>query len=125
MQFLLIALLIGIAGGIIGPLFGVGGGIVMVPAFLKGLGMVFHKAVATSLAVIVLTSLVASVKNGKAGLIDYKVAAIAGIGSVVAAWFAAGWMQKQSAPTLERLFAVFLISLGIYFLWRSFKLTTA
>lgn len=125
MQVILLALVIGIVGGIASPLFGIGGGVVMVPAFKELLGMGHKPAIATSLAVIVLTALVASYQLGKAGLIDFRIAAIAAAGSVVATWFAAEWMQKQSNLLLERMFAIFLIVLGFYFLWRSFKATVA
>ncbi|MEM0896050.1 MAG: sulfite exporter TauE/SafE family protein [Verrucomicrobiota bacterium] len=118
---LLPALLIGALGGIASPLFGVGGGVVMVPGFQSVLGMPYKTAVGTSLAVIVVTALVASYKFGKGGLIDFRIAAIAAAGSVVATWLAADWMQKQSSAMLVRLFAVFMIVLGCYFLWRSFR----
>lgn len=125
MQVILLALVIGIVGGIASPLFGIGGGVVMVPAFKELLGLGHKPAIATSLAVIVVTALVASYQLGKSGLIDFRIAAIAAVGSVVATWFAAEWMQKQSNLLLERMFAIFLIVLGFYFLWRSFKATVA
>ena len=39
MRILLIGLLVGVAAGLIGALCGVGGGILMVPAFVLALGM--------------------------------------------------------------------------------------
>ena len=125
MKVFLLALVIGVAGGIASPLFGIGGGVIMVPAFKEWLGLGHKTAIGTSLAVIVVTALVASYQLGKAGLIDFRIAIFAALGSVVATWFAADWMQKQSNLFLERLFAAFLIVLGIYFLLKSFKLTIA
>ncbi|MEM9478383.1 MAG: sulfite exporter TauE/SafE family protein [Verrucomicrobiota bacterium] len=119
------ALFIGALGGIASPLFGVGGGVIMVPGFQTALGLPYKTAVGTSLAVIVVTALVASYKFGKSGLIDFRIAAIAAAGSVIATWIAADWMQKQSSTMLVRMFAIFMIVLGCYFLWRSFKMTAA
>ncbi len=59
MQTILIPILIGCLGGTIAALCGVGGGIVMVPAFVLLLGMEQKQAVATSLAVIAPTAIVA------------------------------------------------------------------
>ena len=53
MKTIAISAAIGIAAGLLGALCGVGGGIVMVPAFVAALGFEQKKAVATSLAVIV------------------------------------------------------------------------
>jgi len=47
MKTLAICTIIGIAAGLLGALCGVGGGIVMVPAFVAALGFEQKKAVAT------------------------------------------------------------------------------
>jgi len=63
MQTILVPLLIGCLGGTIAALCGVGGGIVMVPAFVLMLGMEQKQAVATSLAVIAPTAIVPKVRQ--------------------------------------------------------------
>ncbi|MFM1558477.1 MAG: TSUP family transporter, partial [Roseibacillus sp.] len=56
MKFVLIGLGIGLAAGLVGALCGVGGGILMVPAFVLALKMKQQHAVATSLAIVVVTA---------------------------------------------------------------------
>ena len=74
----LLAGLIGIIGGITSGLFGVGGGVVMVPAMLLLLGSQItdiKQAIGTSLAVIVPTALVGSWKHHTQGNVKWEVMA--------------------------------------------------
>ena len=59
MKLILLPLAIGLFAGVMAGLCGVGGGIVMVPAFAYLLWMEQKAAIATSMAVIVPTSLIA------------------------------------------------------------------
>ena len=113
-KVILIAIFVGLAAGLIGALCGVGGGILMVPAFVLALGFDPQKAIATSLAVIVITSLVASSNNLiKAGhLIDWKIVAIVGVASAIAAWFGTDLMRSLSNQTLTRIFGIVLLVFG-------------
>jgi uncharacterized protein len=108
------ACLVGIASGIAAGLCGVGGGIIMVPAFTQWFALTQQQAVATSLAVIIPTSLVATAQNARGtGLVDWKLALATAMGACLTAWFAADWMKRLSNPTLTRIFAVLLILVGI------------
>ena len=88
MKILAIATLTGIAAGLLGALCGVGGGIVMVPAYVTALGFEQKKAVATSLAVIVIVALVStlntSLRKGES-LIDWRVVALTAVAAALAA----------------------------------------
>ena len=114
---LAIALLIGALSGVVAALFGVGGGIVMVPLFVLALGMPQKTAVATSLAAIVLTALLASLKNHSNHLIDWRVAIPAGLAGAGVAWFAADALKHLSNQTLTRIFAGVLILVGVRMLF--------
>lgn len=119
MKLLVSALLIGLAAGLLGALCGVGGGIVMVPAFVAVVGLEHRQAVATSLAVIVITALVASASNMREpGLINWKLVALTAVGAALAAWFGAEWMRSMSNQALTRIFAVALIVIGAWKLWK-------
>jgi uncharacterized membrane protein YfcA len=109
-----IAIVIGLVAGLLGALCGVGGGIVMVPAFVLALGFGQQQAVATSLAIVVVTSLVSTANNTiKAGnLIDWKIVALVGAASAVAAWFGTDLMRSLSNQNLTRIFGVVLVLLG-------------
>lgn len=114
-----IAILIGVVAGLIGALCGVGGGIIMVPAFVKCLGFAQKQAVATSLAVIIVITITATLNNHRAGgLIDWKVVAIVSVGAAVAAWFGTDLMRSLSNPVLTRIFGVVLVAFGVHMLWK-------
>ena len=96
-----------------GALLGVGGGIVMVPAFLK-MGLPMKHAISTSLAVIVVTAFTATLRNARSGQIDWKVTAVAAVAAVVAAYFGTGLKDQLSGAQLKLFFGVFLIAIGVY-----------
>ncbi len=116
MKLIIIPLLIGAAAGLLGALCGVGGGIVMVPAFTAALGMEHKNAIATSLAVIVITALVATINNARPQSvvqIDWRIVAIATTGAATAAWWGTDLMHQLRTPILTKIFAVTLIAFGI------------
>ena len=71
MKFLLAAVFIGLAAGLLGALCGVGGGIVMVPAFVGLLGLEHKQAVATSMAVIIVTGAAVRLTGSGLGCDDW------------------------------------------------------
>lgn len=113
MKVFLIALGIGLLAGVMAGLCGVGGGIVMVPAFVFLLGMEQKAAVATSMAVIVPTALMAMARFSQAGLVQWNVFWPTAMGAVLTAWLATGWLRKLSNEQLTRIFAVLMIVVGI------------
>lgn len=119
MKLLIPALLIGLAAGLLGALCGVGGGIVMVPAFVGMLGLDHKQAVATSMAVIILTGIAATLNNARANnLIDWKIVIAVGAASTVAAWFGSDLMRSLSNQTLTRIFGAALVLFGVRMLWK-------
>jgi len=114
MKLLISAILIGLVAGLLGALCGVGGGIVMVPAFVAFLGMAQKSAVATSLAVVVVTSVVSTTNHIRGGnLIDWKIVAMVGVASAIAAWYGTDLMRSLSNQTLSRIFGVVLVGVGV------------
>ena len=118
---LLIALLTaGIIGGVLAGLLGVGGGIVVVPALefvLEWYGVPstfrMHIAVATSLAVIIPTSISSARAHHKRGTVDTALAKrwapLLGIGSVIGVLVA----SQVSGPTLTAIFSAFAILVAV------------
>jgi uncharacterized membrane protein YfcA len=120
MKLALIAIVTGLAAGLLGALCGVGGGIVMVPAFVALLGLEHKQAVATSMAVIILTAIAATLNNTRANnLIDWKIVLIVGAASAVAAWFGSDLMRSLSNQTLTRIFGALLLLFGLRMLWKA------
>jgi uncharacterized membrane protein YfcA len=106
-------LAIGIVSGVIAALCGVGGGVVMVPAFVFFLKLPQKTAVATSLAIIIPTALMATTQNARSGFVDWKVAAITAISASIFAYFGAGWLKTMSNETLTRIFGTVLVVFGL------------
>jgi len=117
----LIAVIIGAVGGVVAALCGVGGGVVMVPAFVMALKMDQKGAVATSLAAIIFTAIFTTMKNHSNGLITWKVAIPAGVAGGIIGWLAADALKKLQDVTLTRIFAVIIILLGIQMWWQSYQ----
>jgi len=117
-KILFICLTIGVLAGLIGALCGVGGGIIMVPAFVLILGMAEKAAVATSMAVVVATSLSATANNyfSKSGLIDWKIVGVTALGAIVAAWFGSDLMRTLSNQQISRIFGGLMVVLGVHLL---------
>jgi uncharacterized membrane protein YfcA len=116
-----IAVLIGAVGGIVAALCGVGGGVVMVPAFVFLFKMGQKTAVATSLAAIILTAFATTAKNHANGFIDWKIALPAGIAGGLVGWSAADLLKRLSDITLVRIFATLIIIFGIQMWVQSFN----
>ena len=113
----LIALVVGACAGLLGALCGVGGGIVMVPAFVLLLGLSQKQAVATSLAVILPMALVATLRYSQSNLVHWKIMAATALGSVIAAYFGTDLMRDLSNLRLTRIFGVIVTLFGIKMLF--------
>ncbi len=109
---ILACLAIGVVSGAVAALCGVGGGVVMVPAFVCLLKLPHKTAVATSLAIIIPTALMATTQNAKHGFVDWKVATITAVSASIFAYFGAGWMKTLSSETLTRIFGFVLLTFG-------------
>ncbi len=115
MKLLIIGLLVGLLTGLVSALCGVGGGIIMVPAFVLLLNMGQKAAVATSLVVVVVSALSGTMNHvtSKSGLIDWRVVGVTALGAAVAAWYGTDLMRSLSAPMLTKIFGVVLVVVGV------------
>lgn len=109
MSHVALALALGLAGGTLAGLFGVGGGIVFVPALTLGLGLSQISAEATSLAAIVPVVAVGSYRQHRSGLVDWSSAGVIGLCSLVGVLAGAEIALRLPETTLRRAFAVFLV----------------
>lgn len=107
---------IGITSGVLAALCGVGGGVIMVPAFTMILGLDQKHALATSMAVIVPTAIAATAQHVKNGLIDWKVAILTAIAATLTSFFVADFVKQFRNETLTRIFAVVIILFGVMML---------
>lgn len=107
------ALLAGLAAGSAGGLFGVGGGLVLIPILTSALGLTQHRAHGTSLAVIGFAALVSLVVYGSHGNVAWLTAALIAAGSLLTARLGARLAARTSARGLTRAFAVFLVVVAV------------
>jgi uncharacterized protein len=99
--------------GILAGLLGVGGGIVMVPAMMMLLGMPAAMAKGTSVAVIIPTSIMGTLRNRSAKNLDLRAAAIVGFCGIPTAVIG-GWVSSRMSDTLSNvLFAILLIVVAL------------
>lgn len=107
------SILLGIVAGFISGLFGVGGGIIVVPTLVLLFGLSQFKASGTSSATIVAaaaTGLVAFAVNDQ---VDWNAALLIFIGSGTGAWFGARSITRIPERTLTTAFAVILAIAGV------------
>lgn len=111
--------LAGFAAGLAGGLFGVGGGILLVPMLTGFFALSQHEAHGTSLAAIGATAISALVVYGLHGHVDWVAAGIMGAASVFFARLGARAAARVSRAGLTRAFAVFLLIVAVRLLWRA------
>ena len=112
----LVAGITGLVSGITSGLFGVGGGVVMVPAmmfFLSPPVRDIKQAIGTSLVVIIPTALMGSCKHVTQHNVEWRtalaLAPLAILGGYLGAWIT----TQISADNLKRAFGGFLIVAGL------------
>ena len=109
----------GAAAGLIGGLFGVGGGVMMVPVISGPLRRTQHEAHGTSLAVIGATALAGILVYGFHRQIDWGTALLAGPSSMFAARAGAATASRMSTRGLRLGFAILLVVVAIRLLWKT------
>lgn len=115
----LAAVLSGAAAGAAGGLFGVGGGIVLVPVLAGPFRLTQHQAHGTSVATIGAAALASLLVYGAFARVAWGTALIVAVGSVVSARYGARLASRTSPVSLRRAFAVFLALVGIRLLWHT------
>jgi uncharacterized membrane protein YfcA len=118
---LAIVALVGLLAGVLSGLFGVGGGILFVPALTLGLGLTQLHAEATSLLAIIPTAVAGAAQQYRYGNIRWRAALLIGVASI--GGVEAGAQIAQSIPehALTRLFAILLLVIAAQIAWRALK----
>ncbi|MHB8469342.1 MAG: sulfite exporter TauE/SafE family protein [Gaiellaceae bacterium] len=106
-------ILIGLAAGFFSALFGVGGGIVIVPLLLLAGRWELRSATATSLAAILVTATAGTITYVAHGEVRPVYAALVGIPAAAGALGGAMLQQRVPVRTLSLLFAALLVAIAI------------
>lgn len=113
-----LAVVLGLAAGVLAGMFGVGGGILFVPT-LVALGLDHHDATGTSLLAVIPTAVVGTWRQARYGNVKWRGALIIGAAAAVAAQGGVVLAEALSDATLRRLFAGFLVLVAGQIAWRA------
>ncbi len=115
-------LLIGLAAGIAGGLFGIGGGAIMVPAMVLLLNMDQKLATGTSIAAQILPiGILGAVVYYQNGNLNIKYAIYIAIGLIIGFYFGALFANQPfiTSAVMKKLYGIFLLVIGLrYLLYR-------
>lgn len=121
MQMALLLIVIGGFAGVLAGLLGVGGGIVLVPAFFYAfltLGyegpQLMQMCLATSLATIIVTSVRSVLSHNKKGAVDWQILRSWAPGIAIGAIVGVMVASSLRSVTLQALFGVLGIVIGLY-----------
>lgn len=99
----------GLALGFLTGLLGIGGGVILLPALVYLVGMRTHRATATSLALIWLSSFAASINHAIAGNTDIKLVIPLLLGGTAGLQLGVALSAKVGGPKLRQYFSLVVV----------------
>lgn len=108
---------IGLVAGLLSGLLGIGGGVIMVPAFTELLGLSLKSAIATSLVCVGIFGVPATITHAFLGDIDWRLAVLLTIGVIPGARVGASLTIRTAERRLRLAVGVFLALVAlVYFI---------
>ena len=104
---------IGVVSGLFAAMFGIGGGVVIVPLLILITKMPVRMAAATSLATLLLTSLMGVIRYSGSGHIDWVAALVIGTPAVVGVLIGIRFQKRLPAEWLILGFGLFVVVIGL------------
>ncbi len=111
----------GSAAGLLAGLFGVGGGVIVVPLQIVLLGENIKTAIQTSLGVIVITAISAAAGHAVRGNVLWVVGLILGAGGLLGAQISTRFLPRLSDRTISLAFRSLLAILSFYVFWQAWQ----
>ncbi len=108
--------------GVLAGLFGVGGGVIMVPLQILWLGEPIKAAIQTSLGVIVLTAISACIGHALQGNVLFAEGLLLGTGGLIGAQVSTRCLPKLPNAAVSFAFRTLLTILAIYTFWQSWRI---
>lgn len=119
-QGIILVLIVGLAAGVMSGMFGIGGGLVIVPALVILFGLDQKTATGTSLFALLLpVGLLAVIDYGRRGQMRWDLGLLIAPGLFFGALVGARLTRGFSDLQLKRVYAVFLIVVAAYYLFIS------
>ena len=113
-----IGICLGLAAGVMAGLFGVGGGILFVPA-LVALGLGQLEAQGTSLLAILPTVAAGTLNQHRYGHLRVRIAIVVGLASIIGVEAGARIVTELPESVLRKLFAALLFAVAAQLVWRA------
>ena len=107
---------IGLVAGLLSGLLGIGGGVVMVPAFSELLSLSLKSAIATSLVCVGIFGVPAAITHALLGDVDWRLAILLMIGVIPGAWVGAALTLRTAERRLRLAVGVFLAVVALVYL---------
>lgn len=115
MQSFALLIGIGLATGIASGVFGIGGGVLLVPALIYLAKFPQHTAIGTSLAVLLPpVGLGAVLAYYRSGNVDLQAALIVAAALLVGGWLGAQLAAHMRGQVLQLVFGLFVLGIGAY-----------
>ncbi len=111
----------GLGMGLLSSLFGVGGGILLIPILVAGFGYGQHLAAGTSLAVMVPTALVGAIRLTRPGFTQWREGSRFGLGAIIGALIGASIALAISGSAIQAAFGVLMLMVGAQMAWRAWR----
>lgn len=118
MPQLALDILLGFTIGLSLGLLGGGGSILTVPALVYLVGLSPQAAVTASLVIVGANSAMGAFMHRSQGTLNWKVALVFGGTGMAMAYLAAGWSKALPATTLMMLFAVLMLVVGLFMMFK-------
>jgi uncharacterized protein len=106
---------IGVVAGLLSGLLGIGGGVIMVPAFTELLGLSLKSAIATSLVCVGIFGVPATITHAVLGDIDWRLATLLTIGVIPGARIGASLTIRTAERRLRLAVGVFLALVALVY----------
>ena len=110
--------------GFIAGLLGVGGGIIMVPALYYAFGklgyneeLIMHMAIATSLAIIIPTSIVSALSHMKYKAVNFDLVKTFGVSVAIGILIGTFVATNSKTPQLLLMFSFFAFCVAVFFIF--------
>jgi uncharacterized protein len=111
----------GSAAGLLAGLFGVGGGVIMVPLQILLLGESIKTAIQTSLGAIVITAISATAGHAARGNVLWVVGLILGGGGLLGVQVSTRFLPRLSDRVVSWAFRSLLAILSVYVFWQAWQ----
>jgi len=122
MQSVLLFATIGLTAGIIAGMFGIGGGLIIIPALVYIAGFSQFAATGTSLAVLLPPiGILATIEYYRRGHVNMKAALIMAICLMLGSWLSARMTRKFNELYLRLAFGIFLSGIGLWVVFSTWR----